>query len=199
MFSSLSLLFILIALMIPAACFLYFFIFQIAITSALKESRGETFFNRLFLVFGIMIALAAYFFIGKPFSRYPLYELQPEEFNIGTILFLAGIAYLLVEIPYQLVKHSAHAVIDDLQTAGEDKRNITRLTRAQTLADIVAKKLQITCELQSFSSNDDFIFLTYILNNKPAATRLKIIQADNPESWKKLGEWLITSYQKENS
>jgi hypothetical protein len=62
----------------------------------------------------------------------------------------------------------------------------------------VAEKLNVACKLESFSGNEEFIFLTYIVNNKPIATRLKLNQADKAENWKKLGEWMITNYQKEN-
>jgi hypothetical protein len=191
-----TLLIVLIAFTISAVCFLYYFLFQTAISSALKEHQGERFFNRWILVTIILVILTAYGFMARPFTatnRPSSYEASP----VVQFFMICAICYVVLEIPYQLVKMAAKTMADEVLAAGDDKREVARLKSAQTLASIIHEKLNVTCELQAYSSNDEFIFLTYIVNNRPVATRLKISQADKAESWKKLGEWLIQGYQKE--
>lgn len=183
-----TVLIILLILSAPALCFLYFISFQIAIRSAIKENNGEKFFNRLYILFAVIVALGAIYFVKFGLDSMPVH-----------VAAAVGVFYLVLEIPYQLVKYAAKAMVDELIAVNEDKREAARLKQAQTLAAIIEEKLNISCELQAFSHNEEFIFLTYILKNKPIATRLKLNQADKAESWKKLGEWLITNYQKELS
>ncbi len=183
-----TLLIIILILSIPALCFLYFISFQIAIRSVIKENDGEKFFNRLYIVFAVILALGAIYFLNIGIDS-----------MLTHVAVAVGIFYLLMDIPYYLVKHAARAMVDELLSVNDDKREAARLKQAQTLAAIVQEKLKIPCELQAFSSNDEYVFLTYILSNKPIATRLKINRADKAESWKKLGEWIMTNYQKETA
>jgi hypothetical protein len=116
----------------------------------------------------------------------------------GSFLVILGFVYLGLEIPYLLVKMAAKDFVEEIAAAGNDKRQAARVKSAEVLADIVRRKLKVGCELQAITQNDEFVFLTYIVNNKPVATRLKLSQADSAESWKKLGDWLITNYQAQN-
>jgi hypothetical protein len=197
MFDQNTVILFMIIVIMPAAFFLYYFIARSAVSAAIDEYQGARTFNRWILVIPVLIGLGVYAYMARPFVREsfePAYQ-PSTEISIGVFFALL---YVAIEIPYQLIKSAAKDIAEGILAAGDDRRNIARLKSAQTLATIISRKLKISCELQAFSSNDEFIFLTYILNNKPAATRLKIIQADNPESWKKLGEWLMSSYQKEN-
>jgi hypothetical protein len=183
---------------VPGAGFIYYFLFRTAIHAAIEEHQGAKFFNRWIFVAAILILLSVYAFVAKPFWQFP-YEsfYQP---SLPVLFFvIAGVVYLLLEIPYQIVKMAARDAAEELAAVADDNRLAARTKSAVVLADIVGAKLKVACELQAFSSNEEFVFLTYIVNNKPIATRLKLNQADKPENWKKLGEWIITSYQKETA
>lgn len=189
---------IILTFLIPVLSFLYYFQFRNAIHAALEEHQhGTKFINRLALIPITFIVLVAYAFIAKPFWKLPnesVYE--PAPIVLAFIAFC--VLYLALEIPYQLVKMAAKDMAEELVMVGDDKRNAARLKSAQTLASIIHQKLNVSCELQAYSGNEEFIFLTYIVNNKPIATRLKLNQADKAENWKKLGEWVMKNYQKEN-
>lgn len=186
---------IILCITVPFACFLYLYLFRVAIIAAVKEHQGEKRFNRLFLVAVILPILIIYAGFEKPFSAW--YRL--EESSFGFYLLALGFAYITIEIPFQLVKSAAKSVVDDIEDAGEGKRNLARMKSAEELAAIISQKLELPCELQAFSANEEFVFLTYILNNKPYATRLKLKHADNAENWKKLGERIMQNYQTEAS
>jgi hypothetical protein len=198
MFDQNNVVLFMIIVLIPAAFFLLYFIARSAVNAAIDEHQGARSFNRWLLAIPVLIGLLVYAYVGRPFARESFETAYQPSTEISIGIFFA-LFYLAVEVPYQLIKSAAKDVAEGILDAGDDRRNIARMKSAQTLATIISRKLKISCELQAFSSNEEFIFLTYILNNKPAATRLKITQADNPESWKKLGEWLMSSYQKENS
>jgi len=189
---------ILITFLIPAAAFLYYFIFRTAIGQAMEEHQGTKFINRWIFVVISLIVLVTYAFMAKPFWKLPnesVYEPAP----IVLLFIFFCLAYVALEIPYQLVKIAAKDMAEELAAAGDDKRNAARMKSAETLASIIKQKLKVSCELQAYTGNEEFIFLTYIVNNKPIATRLKLNQADKPENWKKLGEWIMSNYQAQNS
>lgn len=182
-----TILFILLALfLIPLFSFIYYLIFKRAINAAIREHRGEKSLGHWIVTIIIIIGLIVYFSI-------PNFAQQPSLWIV-----LVVILYIAFEIPYQLVKMAANDIVEDLAAAGNDKRDAARQKAAETLAMIVGRKLKVPCELQSFTSNDEFVFLTYILNNKPIATRLKLNQADKADNWKKLSDSMIANYQKEN-
>jgi len=170
--------------------------FSRAIRDAVREHENPSKYNgSLIFIFVVSFALIAYFFIAVP---------TPESFidgfvSGGSFLVIVGIFYLTFELPYLLVKMAAKDYVEQLAAAGDDKRQAARMKSAEVLADIVRRKLKVDCQLQALTSNNEFVFLTYIVNNKPIATRLKLNQADNPENWKKLGEWIITNYQTSTS
>jgi hypothetical protein len=185
---------VIVIFLIPVACFMYFFLFQIAIRNALKQHHGEKHFNRWVIVGFVAIGLIFYYFLAKPRNA----DFQYEPSIIVQIFALLGAVYLAIEVPYQVVKMAAKEMAFELVEVADDKRETARLRSAETLASIVSEKLKVPCKLESFGGNEEFIFLTYIVNNKPIATRLKLNQADKAENWKKLGEWIITNYQAQN-
>jgi hypothetical protein len=175
------------------ASFVYYFTFSRAINDALREHEGQRSFNGGWLsVFLVSIALIAYIYIASP-----TFESLISNMFSGSLLVVVGLFYLAFEIPYLLVKMAAKDFVEQIAAVGDDKRIAARAKSAEVLADIVRRKLKVAVELQAMSNNDEFVFLTYIINNKPIATRLKLNQADKPENWKKLGEWMIANYQKE--
>ncbi len=181
-----NILFIVLALiLIPLVSFMYYLAFKRAINSAIREHRGDKPFSRWIIIVIVIIATLAYFSIAPA-----------NESSLWVLLLV--VLYIAFEIPYQLVKMAANDIAEELYATGDDKRNAARLKAAETLAMIVGRKLKVACELQTFTSNEEFVFLTYILNNKPIATRLKLNQADKADNWKKLSDWIITNYQKEN-
>lgn len=181
---------------IPAIFFLYYFVAKTAINAAIDEHQeGKRAFTlpRWMLVIIILICLVSYAFVVKPFERgFELISQQAVQINTAVII---GLFYLSLEVPYQLVKVAAKDIAEALLAAGDDRRSVARLKAAETLAVIMGRKLKVSCELQAFSSNEEFVFVTYILGDKPVATRLKLNQADKAESWKKLGEWIMGNYQ----
>jgi hypothetical protein len=188
-------LYLAITVVVLIASFIYYMTFSRAIKSAIQDHENKNRFDGSWIfIFVIFFAEIAYFFIAVP---------NFESFMAGMVTgssFIAviGIFILAFEIPYVLVKMAAKDYIEQIAAAGDDKRQAARVKSAEVLADIVRRKLKVSCELQAITSNDEFVFLTYIVNNKPIATRLKLNQADNAESWKKLGDWLITNYQAQN-
>lgn len=185
---------ILIAFLSPVFAFLYYFIAKVAFNSAIEEQQGKKSLNRWFIVMIVLGFLATYAFIARPFSE-SVYATNPLPKE--SLYFVAlALLYIGLEVPYQLTKMAAKDAAEELLSAGDDRRNMARLKSAQTLATIMGRKLKVSCELQAFTNNDEFIFLTYIIDNKPFATRLKLNQADKPENWKKLGEAIMQNHQK---
>jgi hypothetical protein len=174
------------------ASYVYHAIFSKAIKDALSEHEGKWSFNGWISIAVVGTLLVTYIFLASSSV-----ESITNNLFSPSILFILGLVYLAFEIPYMLVKMAAKDYVEQIAAAGEDKRIAARQKSAEVLADIVRRKLKVDCELQALTSNEEFVFLTYIVNNKPIATRLKLNQADKPENWKKLGEWIITNYQKE--
>jgi hypothetical protein len=174
------------------ASYLYYIIFSKAIKDALLEHEGNWSFNGWISIAIVSTLLVTYIFLASPSL-----ESITSNFFSPSLLFVVGLIYIAFEIPYMLVKMAAKDYIEQIVAAGDDKRIAARQKSAEVLADIVRRKLKVDVELQALSNNEEFVFLTYIVNNKPIATRLKLNQADKPENWKKLGEWIITNYQKE--
>jgi hypothetical protein len=178
-----------------AVSFLYYLLVRTAIQSGIDEHQeNRKPFNRWILVILVLLSLGVYIAYVRPFSESWTFSANPEI----SIIVVLELVYIAIEIPYQLVKIAAKDAAEELLAAGDDRRNIARMKSAQTLAVIIARKLKVSCELQAFTSNEEFVFLTYIVNNKPIATRLKLNQADKADNWKKLGEWIMSNYQKEN-
>lgn len=188
-----------VAILIPIVSFLYYFIAKLAINSGIDEHQSrKKGLNRWILVILVLIYLGGYTYAVKPFGHSDseaVYQAS-NEINLSVIL---GLIYLCLEVPYQLVKSASKDIAEALLAAGEDRRTVARQKAAETLAMIMGRKLKVSCELQAFSSNEEFVFVTYILGDKPIATRLKLNQADKPDSWKKLGDWIIGSYQNQKA
>jgi hypothetical protein len=184
-----------------AVSFLYYLLSKTAIESAINEHQeNKRGFSRWVLVVIVLFALGIYVVRVKPFSesQWAISQWAIQTNPEISIAALLGLIYVAIEIPYQLVKTAAKDAAEELLAAGDDRRNLARMKSAQTLATIIARKLKVSCELQAFTSNEEFVFLTYIVDNKPVATRLKLNQADKADNWKKLGEWIMSNYQKEN-
>jgi hypothetical protein len=179
---------------VPILGSLYHLAFTNAIDEAMQEYRGRKFFNRWWLTVIVFLALIAYALTARLFeiSVFDQSALQ------SLLLCFLGILYLAVEIPYQLVKMAAKDKVEQMLATREFLFQKASKQNAELLAERVRQKLKVDCELQTLSHNQDFVFLTYVVNSKPIATRLKLSQVEKSETWTSVGEWIIRHYQEEH-